>query len=644
MSASPNLIPLHSLPQIKPELATLVDQPPTGDDWLYEIKYDGYRILAYIANNHVELRTRNNNNLAERFFSLADALLAWSDGTSMIVDGEVAMIDDTGATNFQALQNYLQNPCGPQPLYFMFDLLYFDGEDLRNRPLLARKQQLETLLQHAPTPLHYSSHVKGHGAESLNVSCKLHLEGIMGKRATSLYREGRTRDWIKLKCTQRQEFVIGGFTRSEKRNREISSLLLGVYQHGELVYVGRVGTGINQTSARDLARLFANMTRTTSPFVRPLRDRPKEQVIWVEPCLVAEVQFREWTEDNLLRHPSFKGLRTDKHPHEVDREASHANGTLQPLAKAPTQTTTQTPAKTSHTSLRKESSMSSNAIVIDGVTVTNPQKVLFPQDNVTKEQVVRYYAQASPHVLTYAGNRLLSIVRCPGGVESSCFFKRHPGPSNAGIVTMDVTSDEGKPETYFYIDQARGFVEEAQMDTLEFHLWGSCVDQLEHPNLMVFDLDPDEGLSLHQVRQGVHDLKTILDELDLTSFLKTSGGKGYHVLVPFKPTSSWEAFRDFARCVAEVMQQRWPDRYTTNMRKVHRKGKIFVDWLRNGRGATSIAPYSIRAREHARVSMPIAWDKLDRIAPDDVDMDEAIKRMNCENPWKGFFDVEQALK
>ena len=254
-------------------------------------------------------------------------------------------------------------------------------------------------------------------------------------------------------------------------------------------------------------------------------------------------------------------------------------------------------------------------LVIDGVTVTNPDKVMFGESGITKEQMVRYYAQVAERMLPYVGGRVLSIVRCPRGVGSACFFKKHPGPGSSGIVTIDVSESDGETEEYFYLESAAGLVSEAQMDTMEFHVWGSRVDELEHPDTMVFDLDPDKGLDLEQVRRGVRDLKDLLDELSLTSFLKTSGGKGYHVVVPFEPASSWDAFRQFARRMAQVMAEKWPDRYTSNVRLAKRNGKIFIDWMRNGRGATSVAPYSLRARPGAPVSAPLAWDELDTVAP-----------------------------
>jgi bifunctional non-homologous end joining protein LigD len=281
---------------------------------------------------------------------------------------------------------------------------------------------------------------------------------------------------------------------------------------------------------------------------------------------------------------------------------------------------------------------------IEGVRISSPDKVIFTEHNITKIDVIRYYAKVAECMLPYVSHRILSIVRCPKGISQTCFYKKHPGPSNKGVVTFPVVGSDGETDDYFYLDNISGLIYEAQMGTIEFHIWGSRVLELEKPDLMVFDLDPDEGMELNKVRQGVRDVKNILTELSLNSYLKTSGGKGYHVVVPLQPAVSWKEFYDFARRLAEVMEQRWPDRYTSNVRKEKRKGKIFIDWIRNGRGATSIAPYSLRARKEASVSMPISWSELDTVAPNGINMVEALRRISRPNPWHDFFQNQQQLR
>lgn len=617
------------------QTAQLVRTVPEGEDWLYELKYDGYRILAYMEANSVRLITRNGRDYSKRFPEVASSLSAWANGRAMVLDGEMVVTDAAGKTDFQALQNYLKNPRAQNLTYIVFDLLALDGADLRGHRLADRKERLAALLQDAPQHLHYSRHVSGKGKESLAAACEAGLEGIIGKKAGSIYSGTRNADWIKLKCVQRQEFVIGGYTLSAKKASGVSSLLLGTYAGGELVYAGRAGTGLSAADGKELEAKFAGLKRMETPFKTApksqLRPRLKEKITWLEPELVAEIKFAEWTEENLLRQASFQGLRTDKDPRDIKKEK--ADEETQPPSSAP----------------ETEEAMEANAnsLIIEGIKITSPDKVVFAEPEITKADVIRYYAKAAERMLPYVSRRILSIVRCPKGIAQACFYKKHPGPGSRGIVTIPVAGGGeggGEIEEYFYIENASGLIAEAQMGTLEFHIWGSRVDDLEKPDLMVFDLDPDEGMDLSRVRQGVRDMKNILAELSLNAYLKTSGGKGYHVVIPLKPAVSWETFYDFARRVAQVMEQKWPDRYTSNVRKAKRANKIFTDWMRNGRGATSIAPYSLRARKGAGVSMPIAWDELDTVAPDGVDMAEALRRIGGDDPWQDFFRNDQQLK
>lgn len=615
------------------QLAGLASAVPADGDWLYELKYDGDRMLAYLEGGAVRLVTRNGNDYTARFAEVAAALADWAAGRAMVLDGEMAVADESGKTDFQALQNYLKNPRAGNLTYIVFDLLALDGADLRGRPLTERKAALEALMQNAPKNVHYSRHVAGNGAESLAAACAAGLEGIVGKKADSVYSGTRNGDWIKLKCGRRQEFVIGGYTRSDKRASGISSLLLGVYEGDTLIYAGRAGTGFGAAEREALAEKFRDLTRADAPFLSAPAPRPHETIAWVEPRLVAEVRFSEWTGENLLRQASLLGLREDKEPKDIKRELESAAG----------ETQLQSPADKREEPKEEPMDESGGGILIGGVRITSPDKVIFEDPDVTKADVVRYYAQAAERMLPYVSRRILSIVRCPKGISEACFYKKHPGPGSKGIVTLPVSGAE-ETEVYFYIEDAAGLLYEAQMGTLEFHTWGSRVDALENPDMMVFDLDPDEGLDLNRVRQGVRDLQTILTELSLAAYLKTSGGKGYHVVVPLRPSASWEAFHDFARRVAEVMEQKWPDRYTSNVRKIKRGGKIFIDWIRNGRGATSVAPYSIRARKGARVSMPIAWEELDAVAPDGIGMADVLQRIGGPDPWAGFFQADQSLK
>jgi bifunctional non-homologous end joining protein LigD len=609
------------------QLAKLVKTIPEGDDWLFELKYDGYRIISFIEGNDVRLITRNGNDFTKRFQDIAYSLGELAAGRAMVLDGEMTIIDSVGKTDFQALQNYMKNPKGKNLTYIIFDLLALDGLDFRSKPLIKRKEKLEALLKDAPKNLYYSRHVTGKGEECFLAACKLEMEGIVGKKADSPYTGTRNGDWIKIKCEKRQEFVIGGYTISDKKTRGISSLLLGVYEGEDLVYAGRAGTGFCGRDIAALTEKFESIIRPDCPFKTAPKAKPEEEITWLCPELVAEIKFAEWTRENLLRQASFKGLRLDKDPKEVRRELTKEDVFCQQNEE------NIVPAESNY-----------NAITIQGIKITNPDKLMFAEPEIRKIDVLRYYEKVAERMLPYVSHRILSMVRCPKGITQTCFFKKHPDPGSKGILTFSVINGEGEREEYFYIENITGIIWEAQMGSLEFHIWGSRIEEVEKPDMMVFDLDPDEGMDLEQVRQGVLDLKSILNELSLISYLKISGGKGYHVVVPLKPAGSWDVVRNFSKSVAEVMEQKWPDRYTSNIRKSKRSNKIFIDWIRNVKGATSVAPYSIRARKGAKISMPISWEELNHVAPDSFDIKNALDRIKGSDPWKDFYNNNQWIK
>ncbi|HHT94741.1 MAG TPA: DNA ligase D, partial [Clostridiaceae bacterium] len=458
------------------QLAKLVDSVPESDDWLFEMKYDGYRILAFVEENRTRLITRNGNDFTKRFYDVAASLVDLAAGRAMVLDGEMTIIDANGKTSFQALQNHMKNPQGQNLTYIVFDLLALDGEDLRGRPLVERKEKLENLMRDSPGNLYYSRHVKGNGKASFIAACESGMEGIIGKKYDSVYSGTRNGDWIKMKCDKRQEFVIGGYTLSDKKTSGISSLLLGVYEGDDLVYVGRAGTGFNKRNTKELESRFKSLITDVSPFKISPKPRTNEKITWIEPRLAAEIKFTEWTDDNQLRQASFKGLREDKNPKEIKRE-SKADESEMPMES------------------------DSNNIIIGGIKITNPDKVIFENPEITKADVVRYYQKVSERMLPLVRHRILSIVRCPRGVSQACFYKKHPGPKIKGVINIPVPASSGEAEEYFYIDSVSGLLSEAQMGTLEFHIWGSRIDELEKPDMMVFDLDPDEGMDIERVRQ-----------------------------------------------------------------------------------------------------------------------------------------------
>lgn len=606
------------------QLAKLVREIPEDDNWIYELKYDGYRIVSYIEGNQVRLLTRNGNDYHNRFYDITRILVEWAKGRAMVLDGEMVITDETGKTDFQALQNYLKNAKSQALTYIIFDLLALEGQDLRGKDIIERKEILSNLMKDAPSNLYYSRYIKGKGKESFAAANETGMEGIVGKKIGSIYSGTRNGDWIKLKCDKRQEFVIGGYTLTDKRISGVSALLLGVFEGDNLIYAGRAGTGISEGEMKLLEKEFQNIKRIQSPFQVPPKSKSDETITWLEPNLVAEIKFAEWTKENQLRQASYKGLRKDKDPTEIIREVQL------PLVSAS----------------KVEETMKSNPnqLILEGIKISSPDKIIFEDSKITKLDVVKYYEKVSNRMLPYINHRILTTVRCPKGISENCFYKKHPGADSKGIITVPITNGDGEVEEYFYVEDTKGILYEVQMGTVEFHTWGSSYDTIDRPDMMVFDLDPDEGMELERIRQGVHDVKSILSELSLHSYLKTSGGKGYHVVVPLRPSVSWDTFHNFARKVAEVMEQKWPDRYTSNVRKANRKGRIFIDWIRNGRGATSVAPYSLRARKGAKVSMPIKWEELEAIAPDGIDMQEALQRINGDDPWKNFFNDHQMLK
>lgn len=609
--------------RVEPKLAKLEETIPESNDWVYEIKYDGYRIVAFAERGNVRLVTRNHSDYTEKFPSVADAVKELSHRRAMVLDGEMTVVDGSGKSDFGALQEYVKKAGEKQLVYMVFDLLALDGKDLRNLPLSERKERLESLLKDASPYLRYSKHYAGNGKDFFEAAAKKGLEGIVGKRIDSSYDGNRDGSWIKIKCYKRQEFVIGGYTVSERKKGGIAALLLGYYEGKKLIYAGRAGTGIGERAAEELKRKFYGAETGKCPFSNEPDGTESENVRYVEPKLVAEIQYAERTKENLLRQASFKGLRFDKKPKEV---------VLEQAGTSEIGNSTETSSKKNDEKNAKKVSSSE----ICGITISNPDKLIFEKPKLKKIDVIRYYEKAAVRMLPLLEGRLLSVVRCHDGVKADCYYKKHPDRENGYVDVVPVENSEGEQSDYFSIDDKCGLIQEAQSGTIEFHTWGSRVETLETPDTMVFDLDPDENMKIETVRQGVKDLKNVLDGLGLKSFLKTSGGKGYHIVVPFQPKTNWDTFHDFARRVAEVMEAKWPDRYTSNVRKSKRGGKIFIDWIRNGRGATSVAPYSLRARPGAKVSVPIAWEELDSVAPDGIDYQDALRRLEIPDPWKNF--------
>ena len=599
---------------------------PTGRNWLHEVKYDGYRIIARKAADEITLFSRSGLDWTVRFPAIAQALLSLPTEIAMI-DGEVAFVLPSGITDFKSLQEHIDTP-DPAIRYFAFDLLSLDGKDWRKKSLKERRSQLAKLLSAKGVSdyLIYADYVEGSGAEFYAQACAAGLEGIVSKRADRPYISGRGKDWLKIKCSRGEEFVIGGYSRSDVKGKPFSSLLLGTFEDGKLSYSGKVGTGFDAADFDRLARKFKPLERASSPFEEVPREERKGAV-WLEPKLVAQIAFTERTRDGRLRHPSFKGLREDKPARDVHRE--ERDGEEAGMAK---------------TSVA--SSKTGGDATFEGITLTNPGKVYYPDIGLTKLDVARYYETVAPYMLPYVARRPISLVRCPEGIDKEHFFQRHAmkGMSKA-IKEVPIAGGESKKK-YLYIDDATGLFGLVQIGTLEIHDWGVSLDHINEPDRLVFDLDPDEGLPLPTLKAAVVEVREFLGDLGFKSFLKSTGGKGFHLVAPIAPKLGWAEVKPFAKAIADALVSARPDRYTANPLKRTREGKIFVDYLRNQRGGSAIVNYSTRAKPGAPVACPLRWDELKGLkaaSPYTAKTLPARLRSLKRDPWEGFFATRQSV-
>lgn len=611
---------------IEPQLATLEKEAPTGDDWLHEVKFDGYRMQAQIEGSEVRLLTRAGLDWTGKFEGPVTAALAKLKCRDAIIDGEVVVLADSGVSSFPLLQADLSARRADRFIYYVFDLMRLDGEDLRREPLVERKQALAELLGEQPedSALRFSDHFHEPGKVMLQHVCRMGLEGVVSKRADAPYRSGRGLTWIKSKCTLRQEFVIGGYLPSDKAGRGVRSLLVGYYEGGKLNYAGRVGTGFSGKVMADLKKKLDRLEAKTSPFSAAV---PKGKgLTFVKPELVGEVEFRSWTSDRIIRHASFQGLREDKPAEEVVQEKpKKAEGQARPGAKTPSKPSAGT-AKTS-------------------IKLSHPDKLLWPDEKVSKQDLLEHYALVWPRMEQFVVNRPLSLVRAPDGIHGQRFFQKHASPGMSDKIARMKDPTDG--EEILYIKDFDGLAALVQYGVVEVHIWGSTIDALEKPDQIIFDLDPDEGVDVSKVREAALDIRKQLDDLSLPNLVKTSGGKGYHVLVPLKPSAEWDEVKDFAHDFARALEQAAPDRYTATLSKKARTGKIFVDYLRNGRGATTVAPYSSRAKKGATISMPVTWPEIEKgLAPNAFPLGDVstLAQLKKDDPWKEFFKLGKALK
>ena len=603
---------------IPPQLATLKQHAPTAKGWIHEIKFDGYRLQARIEGGKVKLLTRTGLDWTDKFGKAVPQALVSLPVSQATIDGELVVEGAGGASDFSALQADLSEGRSDRFVFFAFDLLHLDGKDMRTVALVERKSALETLLKKKPhTTVRYSEHFEEDGEMVLRHACRLSLEGVVSKRANSKYESGRSKDWIKSKCAERQEMVIGGYVPSSTSDKAIGSLVLGVHEDGELRHVGRVGTGFSRPVAQDLYRRLNALERKTSPFADKLDATARRGVVFAKPELVAEVEFRAWTADGRLRHAAFHGLREDKPASEVVREG---NATDKEAAA---------PLKTR-------------------VTLTHPDRVYWKDVGVTKDGLASYYAQVWRFMAPHVVSRPLALLRCPGGITQHCFFQKHGWKGMSGeILTRIDPDDDDDDNSLLAIDTFDGLIGLVQGAALEIHPWQASLDTLDKPDQLVIDLDPGDGVPWQTMIDAARDVKRRLEDAGLTAFVKTTGGKGLHVVAPLKPVAGWDVVKGYARSLAEAMEGDDPDLFISKATKSARKGRIFVDYLRNGRGNTAIAPYSTRARPGATVAMPLAWDELDpSIDSAHFTVMNAMARLDnlASDPWADFRKAEAPLK
>ncbi len=586
--------------RIRPSLPTATRRAPSGDQWVHEIKFDGYRMLCYLAEGNAKFISRNGIDWTDKLSSLSTTVAKLPVETA-IIDGEVVMMAADGTTSFQALQNRIGAGQDSALRYYVFDLLYLNGYDLRALRLDRRKQLLAALLSEFPgnDRVFFSEHIVGEGPVVLQQACKLGAEGIVSKRLDRRYAEGRNENWLKTKCLLSQEFIVGGYTDPTATRKGFGAILLGsLNEEAQLEFVGKVGTGFTDQTLLDLRKRFEELKTDASPFLNlGPRDVGKD-VHWIRPELVVEVEFGGWTDDGVIRFGSYRGLRDDVSIADIvapSRDVvNHDDGS---------------PATDDRDSgFRPTLDLPPE---LSQIRLTHPDRIVYPEQGITKLGVAAYYAQVAAWMLPHIAGRPLSLLHCPKGCQEPCFFqKRAPKGLHESVERVQLPSREGD-KIYLMVHDVVGLLSLVQFSVLEFHVWGARGDQPLKPDRMVFDLDPDTSLPWSRVVAAAWEVRELLESLGLTSFVKTTGGKGLHVVVPIQRRHEWAEIKRFSRLVASRIEGQSPGRFTTNSSKSARGGKVYLDFLRNTRGATAIAPYSTRARPEATVSVPVGWEELE---------------------------------
>ncbi len=635
------------LENIKPQLAALSDKAPEGDEWLHEIKYDGYRLLARIEDGEVRLITRGGLDWTAKFPTLADSL-GELPVDSALIDGELVHLEPEGTTSFSGLQDAISSGKTSALNFFAFDLLYRDGWNLTGAALEDRKTALAELIPpNQQGMLRYSDHQIGRGPAFLSQACNFALEGIVSKRRTEPYRPGRSRSWLKSKCRNREEFVIIGYTDPEGSREGFGALLVGYYDpRGKLRYAGRVGTGFNTGQLIQLHRQLESLARP-EPTVTLPKGVSRKGVHWIEPRLVAEVEFATWTADDIVRQASFQGLREDKAAREVvyDRQSRTAVAAAapEPQRKKPAARPKKQMPKKAETG--EPPRARDGSLVFEGVRLTHPDRILYPGTALTKLDVARFYAAIQSWVLPQLSRRLLTLVRSPAAGMKT-FYQKHIGDEAPEAIKRFNIDGQEEPEIYPYIEDLPGLIGLVQMGVLEIHPWGSRIDKLEMPDRVTMDLDPDEGLPWQHVTEAATDVRDALAGIGLESFAKTTGGKGLHVVIPLTPKLGWDEVKAFAKWIADSLVAQRPQDFTANMAKRARRGRIYIDYLRNGRGATAVGAYTPRARPGAPVSTPVSWEEVEQgVRPEEFTVETVPQRLSAlaADPWAEIGKIRQTI-
>jgi len=640
--------PTAPLPRLfRAQLATLVKTPPAGDEWLHEMKFDGYRIGARLDAGDVRLLSRNGKDWTTNFPEVRNAV-ARLPARRAFLDGEVAVVLPDGRTSFQALQNAGDATRAGRLVYFVFDLLHLDGEDVAALPLEERKARLAEIVNAAKQAnlIRYSEHVTGGGAAFFEQACRHGLEGIISKRRALPYQPGRHAGWLKTKCVQRQELVIGGFTDPEGSRVGLGALLVGAHDADRrLVFAGKVGTGFTHKTALDLRRRLEAIERPMSPFTPRPAGWLGRNAHWVDPRLVAEVAFTEWTDDGKIRHPSFQGLRLDKRARDVVREVPAPTAATVGDAPAPRGTSSAKRMRVAAPAAIR-ATRGKERVEVAGVSLSNPDRVLYPDVGITKLELARFYEEIADWIAPHVAGRPLTLVRCPKGIGESCFYMKHSKLWAPGALRQIRIREKTKVGEYLIADDVAGIVALVQMDVLELHTWNSKEDRVDQPDRVVFDLDPGPEVPWPRVIETARLVRAVLQTLGLVSFVKTTGGVGLHIVVPLVPERDWTECLAFSRALAEALERRDPKAYTTAFPKLGREHKILIDYLRNNRTNTSVAAFSTRARPGAPVSVTLAWEELSaRVRPNHYTVRNLRKRLASlrADPWKDYWTTRQRI-